>query len=293
MKLIIAIAISLLPFSSALAGQKILKQDTKEFNNVCDGKTASSTCKVKKIFFSTQNVSLQDGGDKYPYLQTLLRAGFETETWQDAQEYGFVQYLRGCTFESQLDKSGKVVRRISEVIRHYDVKNTFVHPNWTYDANTRDPLYYGPLPEDSNLPGGRLALYRWTPKIGTYGEKQTREMASVLKLAPVKLAALTPRLFVIDTPSMAYYSDVTKEFRNIALEFKMCLYKLKDIPLAVTSETPIPNAIVCYDWDSQFEFNFAKKQYVHKPGSGLNAYCASQVAESPVEIWQRELKERK
>ena len=293
MKLIVAIAILLLPYCLASAGEKILKQHAQEFNDVCNGKTASSTCKVKKVFFSTQNVALQDAGDKHPYLQTLLRAGFETENWQDAQEYGFVQYLRGCTFESQLDKSGKVVRRISEVVRHYDVKNTFVHPNWTYDANTRDPLYFGPLAEDSNLPGGRLALYRWTPKIGTYGEKQTRELASILKLPPAKRAGLKPRLFVVDTPSMAYYSSGTKEFRNVALEFKICLYKLKDIPLTVTSETPIPNAIVCYDWDSQFEFDFTKNQYVHKPGAGLNAYCASQVAESPADIWERELKERK
>ncbi len=268
----------------------VLKSQLREFSNVCDGK---ADCRVKKVFFSSVDMALHDSHvPKQPMMATHFRAGFETENWKDAQDYGFVQYIRGCTFTSELGKSGGIVRHVAEVYRHYGKPLTFAQPKWTYDATTLDPLYFGPLPQDANRRGGRLSFYQWSPKIGIFEGKQLRDLASILNLPEAQRAKLSPRLFVIDTPSVSYYSAADKRYNNTALEFKMCLYRLKDIPLEVKNEEPIPNAIVCFDWDSQFEMDFVKNKFVHKPGSGLNSYCATQVAENPAAAWEREVQGR-
>lgn len=269
----------------------IIKSQLREFSNVCEGKL---DCKVKKVFFSSDDVAMRDPEiKKQPMMATHFRAGFETENWKDAQQYGFVQYIRGCTFTSELARNGDIVKHVTEVYRHYGKPLTYVQPKWTYDATTLDPLYYGPLPEDANRLGGRLSFYSWTPKIGNFEGGQIRDLASILKLPEAARAKIQPRLFVVDTPSPSYYSAADKRYNNTALEFKMCLYRLKDIPLEVKNEEPIPNMIFCYDWDSQFEMDFAQNKYVHKPGAGLNSYCATQVPENPAAAWEREVQGRK
>lgn len=273
---------------SAQAGEFQLKNELKTHNDVCKGKD----CEVTKVFFHEIAYGLQDPGDSYPYYGTIFRAGFEAKNWNDIQDYGFVQVIRGCTYESVM-KNGKIKRRIGEVIRHYDVKQTFVFPNWTYDANTKDPLYYGPSAEDSSLPGGRLALYDWTPTIGRYDKKKMKQFTEILELPESARNKLTPRLMVTDTPSMAYFSEGTKIYNNVALEFKMCLYRLKDIPLVIDDSVRLRDPIICHNWDSNYEFDFKQNKFVHSDNTGQNEFCASQTPKDPLQAYQDELDEEK
>ena len=271
---------------------KTLKEDSK----VCDQnseyfKQTGEECAVKKVRFETQNYSTKDKEDPAPYYGTLAYFGFETNSWKDLTKYGFVQMIRGCTYESSKDAEGNINKRIGETIMHLGKKRIYVFPEWSVDATTTDPLYYGPTEEDSKLPGGRLALHRWTPKLGVVDSKKTKDLYEMLRLPESKRLGVSPSVFVTDAPSMAYtrFSGDEKTFQNVSLEFEICLYNLADIPLAIDSDAPMTSpAISCFKWSSQFEYNFELKKFENKPAKGLDEFCASQVPVNPAEILKRE-----
>ena len=170
--------VSLSAFAAVDQGVKIINKDVLEKSEVCNQdseyfKKTGIECAIKKVRFETQNYSIQDAEDPAPYYGTLGYFGFETKNWPDITKYGFVQSLRGCTYETKKNADGSISKRIGESIMHLDKKRILVFPDWSIDATTKDPLYYGPTEEDSHLNGGRLALYRWTPKLGIIDSKKT------------------------------------------------------------------------------------------------------------------------
>jgi hypothetical protein len=265
-----------------------------EDSNVCNQKSSyflktNEECAVKKVRYETVDYSIQGSEDKFPYYGTLGYFGFETNSWSDITNYGFVQEIRGCTYDTKKNEDGTIFKRIGETIMHLGKKRIFTFPDWSIDAGSTDPLYYGPLPEDSNLPGGRLALYRWTPNLKITNDKKTKDLYEILKLPANKLNSLSPSIFVKDAPSMAYFKEGGELFQNVSLEFKICLYNLKDIPESVNSDDPI-NAvpISCHLWNSQFEFDFKNEKYQHLPNKGLDTFCATQAPVNPAEIYKKE-----
>ncbi len=276
---------------------KIISKTLKEDSKVCDQnsdyfKKTGEECAVKKVRFESQNYSIQDKDDPAPYYGTIGYFGFEAKSWNDITKYGFVQMIRGCTYETSKEADGSIKKRIGETIMHLGKKRILVFPDWSVDATTTDPLYYGPLEEDSNLPGGRVALYRWTPKLGVVDNKKTKDLYQMLRLPEAKRQAVSPSVFTTDTPSMAYtrsHGD-EKVFQNASLEFEMCLYNLADIPLAIDSDAPMTGVpISCFTWNSQFEYNFDAKKFEHKPTKGLDPFCASQEPINPAEVFKREM----
>lgn len=285
MTLFLIIALSL-PASFLAQATTTIDDQLKVINNVCN--RSDKECAVTKVFFHHRPFSLIEEGEKYPFMGSIYHAGFETKKWSQISDYGFVQYIRGCTFESTIDQNGKIKRRLGEVIRHFGVRRTFVFPDWSFDTNDDDPIYYGPLAEDRNLPGGRLALYEWTPKIGDYDYKKVKQYHSVLKMSEAQRAKMQPRLMVKDTPSPAYYRSSSSAFNNVALEFKMCLYRFKDIPAQVTPDTVLAEPIICDEWESQFEFDYKTDKLTYSAKKGQHEFCATQTPMDPLEAYQRE-----
>ncbi len=289
--------LSLLPlsflFASASFGAshvtKTIAQNVKVYTDVCEKKD----CGIKKVRFETKDYSISEPEDLYPYYGTLAYFGFEAKSWADLTKYGFVQQIRGCTYQSKQNSDGTISKRIGESIMHLGKKRTYVFPGWSYDATSKDPLYYGPNEEDANLPGGRLSLYRWTPKLGVIDKKLTKDLYEVLRLPETKRKNLSPSVFVTDSPSMAYLqSEEDKVFQNVSLEFKMCLYEMKDIPLMIETDDQLNmEPIVCHTWNSQFEFDFAKNKFVNLPNKGLDPFCASQIPRNPADVFKEEIKE--
>lgn len=270
---------------------RIIKEDGAVCGkNSAYTKATGENCSVKKVRFESQNYSIKDPEDVLPFYGTLGYFGFETNSWADITKYGFVQRIRGCTYHAKKNADGSVSKRIGESIMHLDVKRIYVFPEWSNDATTTDPLYYGPTEEDAHLNGGRVSLYRWTPQLGVINSKKTKDLYEMLQMPASKRKKLSPSVFVTDSPSMAYMiSEADQTFQNVSLEFRICLYKLKDIPLAVDSEAPIDaTPIVCHNWNSQFEYNFEKNKYEHKPKKGLDSFCATQEPLNPAEVFRRE-----
>jgi hypothetical protein len=271
----------------------------KEHSNLCDKnsnyyKQTGKECAVKKARFETRNYSNFDPGDVHPYHGTLAYFGFETNTWEDITKYGFVQQIRGCTFEKKKNADGTITKRIGETIMHLGEKRVYVFPDWSIDATTNDPLYYGPLEEDAHLPGGRVSLYRWTPKLGVIDSKKTKDLYQMLQLPLEKRQEASPSVFVTDTPSMAYMRDEeNKVFQNISLEFNICLYDVAEIPLTIDNDAPMTGVpIVCHKWNSQFEFNFDKNKFEHLPNKGLDPFCASQLPRNPSDVFAEESRQK-
>lgn len=285
------------PFSMLLASQtfgashvtKTISHKVKQYTDLC----VKKDCGIKKVRFETKDYSISEPQDLYPYYGTLAYFGFEAKSWADVTRYGFVQQIRGCTYQSKQNPDGTITKRIGESIMHLGKKRTYVFPEWSYDATSTDPLYYGPTEEDSNLPGGRSALYRWTPKLGVTDKNLTKDLYEVLQQPEAKRKNLSPSVFVTDSPSMAYLqSEEDKVFQNVSLEFSMCLYEMKDIPLVINSDEPLNiTPIVCHSWNSQFEFDFVKNKFVNLPDKGLDPFCASQVPRNPADVFKEEVKQ--
>jgi hypothetical protein len=290
---VLALAITSLNTQASVI--KDIETIIKEHVNVCDKnsdyfKATGTECNIKKVRFETHAYSNYDEGDVVPFHGTLAYSGFEANSWADVTKYGFVQQIRGCSYEVKKNADGTLSKRIGETLMHLGEKRTFVFPDWSIDATTNDPLYYGPQEEDSHLPGGRVALYRWTPKLGVVDNKKTKDLYEMLKLPESKRLANSPSVFVTDSPSMAYFKDKeNKVFQNVALDFNICLYNLSEIPESINSDSPMAaTPIVCHKWSSQFEYNFEKQKYDYLPNKGMDSFCASQVPRNPAEVFAEE-----
>ena len=294
-KLMAAFSIAFYGTYSLAATTKIISKRVVEKTDICDQtsqytKLTGKDCNVKKVRFETQNYSVKDKEDPSPFYGTLAYMGFETKSWEDVTKYAFVQRIRGCTYEIQKNEDGTTSKRIGESIMHLGKKRIYVFPEWSNDATTKDPLYYGPTEEDAHLPGGRVSLYRWTPKLGIIDSKRTKDLYEMLQLPEDKRKASAPAVFVTDTPSMAYVKGEGDVFQNVSLEFQICLYNIKDIPETVENEDRIKaTPIVCHDWNSQYEYDFKKRDFAILPKKGLDPFCASQVPRNPAEVFEEEM----
>lgn len=297
-----ALFLTVLASSHALAATnetKIISKRVTQNTKMCDPNSeytriTGRSCKVKKVRFETQNYSIKDKEDPSPFYGTLAYLGFETNSWSDITKYAFVQRIRGCTYEVIKNADNTITKRIGESIMHLGKKRIYVFPDWSNDATTKDPLYYGPLEEDAHLPGGRVSLYRWTPKLGVVDAKSTKDLYQMIPLSEKQKAPLSPSVFVTDSPSMAYMKGSDgKTFQNVSLEFQVCLYDIKDIPLQVENDDPIAaTPIVCHNWNSQYEYDFNKKDFAHLPNKRLDKFCASQEPLNPAEIFKREMQRK-
>lgn len=279
--------------------QKNLATIVEEKSDICGPnsqytKLTGLDCNIKKVRFETQHYSIQEPDDKYPFYGTLAYSGFEADNFEHLQNYGFVQRIRGCTYEVSKNADGTFKKRIAESIMHLGKKRIYVFPDWSADATTTDPLYYGPSEEDSHLEGGRLSLHRWTPKLGVTDKKKTKDLYEILRLPESKKQQLTPAVFVTDTPSMAYQTDTSSNvFQNVSLEFEICLYKLEDIPLKISDESKLEAVpLICHQWNSQYEFNFEKNKYEYLPQKSLDPFCASQIPKHPADVFKEEMENK-
>ena len=260
-----------------MAETKILKQNLKVHTDLCnDGK-----CQLTKVFFWEQHRSTQDAGIPVPDHGSIFKAGFEAKNWNDLQKYGFVQFIRGCTFDSAEKANGIIERWVGDVTRNFGKRITNTYPRWTFNTPTSDPLLDAPHEDDLSLPGGRLRDYEWSAQMIEPVIQKRMKLKTILEYPP-RMTTITPRLSITFLPAtMAYMNTENSHFRNVAFEYKICLYHLKDIPLHVTEDSKMPEAIVCQDWDSQFEYDFKSKEYKFRPNAGLHDFCAG---EEPLDL---------
>lgn len=184
-----------------------------------------------------------------------MYAGFETKNLEILGDYGVVQFIRGCHFDSKLI-GGRVEKTLTRARKFFDETINFKHPQWVVDSNDKDPMY-------GSNEGYRFWNYRWNSIIGNFDDDSSNY---VMNKAPE-----TPFLYISDFPGTAFAFE-SNEATNISLQFKTCLFRISDIPIVATPEGfSWDGAIACHDWNSSFIYNHTTKEYESK--KSIDSFC--------------------
>jgi hypothetical protein len=241
---------------SAQAKIEVISEVTHQFQptNSADALREFSLVETKK------RVTLP--GEAEAFFMTDIRAVYRTEKLAQLETYAIVQFLRGCEFDATL-KERKITKSFSVARRYFGQVVPFQHREWSVDSEVIDPIYSS----DERL--GRFALLRWNqnpnsldPNTATfYGVKKPK----------------FPKVFVTDLPGAAtVLQNDQQEFtvRNSSLEFKTCLFKAADLPLASNPKglgIDPKKALACWSWDHKFIYDFATSKF--QVGGPIDPFC--------------------
>ncbi len=235
----------------------ILDQKLVTFNNIdCE---KNSTCDLERITFDRVHYKVDFSQGEYN-LGTRLISKYKTKNLSSLKDYAFVQYIKGCQFNSRMVEDENGVPH-EERNRTIDINSfgeliPYHFPEWTVDSVDVDPVYNsGDTKEERHNP------YRWNKVIGSTDYST--------ELFYGEATPTNNELYVIDRPGTAFTQYDTT---NISLQYKICLYKADEIPLVVTKDQGFfPNPIFCYDWNSSFIYDFKTMKF-NSP-SEIDPYC--------------------
>jgi hypothetical protein len=209
-----------------------------ENDNTC---VLDNTCDLKAAWIVTRKYKVIVEG--IPSFGTVLRAGYMTGSADVLEKYGFVQFIRGCMFSSTVKPDGSVVKSQDVSKWQFGEIVPFSFPEWVIDSDIKDPLYM-------SRPGYSRTFYAIWLDNGVktiYGRK--------------KPAA--PALFLEDHPGTAYILGTVAH--NISNEFRICIYKVKDVPVETTQENiHFAKPIHCFTWNSIVVYDHAKEIFEMK-----------------------------
>ncbi|MEI7529678.1 MAG: hypothetical protein WCK76_12130 [Elusimicrobiota bacterium] len=234
----------------------------------------NKACEVKAVRFASWDYRITAQGELS--FASGFSAHYRTDKVESLEKYGFVQWIKGCVFDSEVE-NGKLKyshtysrpywQHGAEEQDHYA---SFHHPVLALDSVDADPVYASSpgVPH----PGG----YKWNRVRGSIANGS---MVRYFNEQPVM-----PELYVTDYPSTSFTYTLggAKVAKNTSLTFRTCLYRIADIPKVTAPETEIfPGALVCYDWSSSHIYNHASK--VFEAWDRLHPECARSLAEIETE----------
>jgi hypothetical protein len=215
----------------------------------------SDTCSLREfsLIVETKRTRLSSGVIAYA---TDARYVVKTRSVSELEDYALVQYIKGCQYSTKVE--GGVLRKSLDVSRHYfDGMIVFKHPEWSIDSDTSDPVY-------TAWQGNRFGLYRWNQNPASYTPEGATFYARRLPPHPV--------VFATDMPGS--FSAQGNSAKNSSLEFEMCLFRTRDLPLTTTPAgegVPKARALKCFSWESKFTFDFNRRDY--RLGGQLDPIC--------------------
>ncbi len=222
-------------------GITVLKSRSKTFKNADCRKR--STCDLVEVRFVVEDyrVRLPEGFN----YGTRLRASYQTRSLPDLENYVFVEFVRGGVYTSVVE-GGRVKRSFDYAILSFDNFQISHLPNWVIESEDTDPAY-------NSRPGlPRHYLYRWNKD----GELFNSESEFLYGQARPDL----PILYVLDSPGTAFYAN--RKAKNLALEFRMCLYKAAEVPQAIAPDNlNFAEPLFCFPWKSYFTYNHRKSRF--------------------------------
>jgi hypothetical protein len=206
---------------------------------------STGTCDLKRFTLATSVYEVWFSDDPlYPTYGNGVIMEYETASVEALEKYAIVQFKKGCVFDSSKDGKGKINRN-GYVVASFGKNLPFCFPRWVIDSHDTDPAY------NSDPEYGRFYLLRWN-KPGSY-DHRTHKFYGVEK-------PKIPVVYMADYPAGAFVTGTG--IKNVALEFKTCIYKASDVP-AETRRDDIAFArpLSCFDWQNVYVYDLGKGSF--------------------------------
>ena len=207
---------------------------------------ATDSCDLKRFTLSkvVNEIWFSDNPD-YPTYGNGVIMEYETDSVAALEKYAIVQFKKGCVFETAKTSEGKIRRIFTDTVASFGEQVLFCFRQWVIDSQDSDPAY------NSDPDHGRFYFLRWN-KPGSYDNRTQKYYGVVKPQAPV--------VYMSDYPAGAFIAG--SGIRNVALEFKTCIYKAVDVP-SVTRREEIDFAkpINCFEWQNVYVYDFAKAKF--------------------------------
>jgi len=222
---------------------------------------ASGNCEIEGMRISVQaSLSPQFG-------MTTMVADMKARKPEFLKNYAFVQYIRGCVFESS--KNGPIRLAAREYLGQSGLP--FQHKTWQVDSSQRDPIYWS-----TRNPGFDPIRGFTIPRNANYMVSDP-SINEEDRWGGKESNVLDNRLYVKDMPTGGSTSTSSTGVKavNSSLEFKICLYKIENIPTTVDSSTGmLPDPVACLEWNAHYIYNFPLRRFATI--SSVHPYCLNQ-----------------
>lgn len=240
---------------------------------------ASDKCSLTRFSVATYDNEFIDflgepGRDRH----RMIAAIWETSDPSCLQEYGMVQFIRGCIYNRSRDpKTGEEEIYFGMGRDNRGRFTIFKHPKWEVDSVDLDPLYSSYDAEDAT-PEKRFDWHKFSRfplLLKPSDEALAKDQKYFFNSKNYNYVMNAPRgtlsqVFVTDLPSGSSYDPNgalgREEFTISSLEFKTCLYKTSDVPLMADPawfDQPLSagGPIQCFDWSDKISFNHERKEF--------------------------------
>ncbi len=245
------LAAALLGLASRAGAAAVGPTQTTVFRNPdC---AAAGTCDLKE--FRVEVTPSLDASHGYVISGRQMVASHETAVVSELKEFGVVQFIRGCVFESAV-KNGVVSKRRATVREFFGMKDyVFHHPAWVVDKIDRDPLY-----NENEL--GRFAS-SLNVKPDAFVHQDFTHFDYYYYADP-----RTPRLYISDSPVESSVDESKAGVEELAptnasLEFQTCVFRAADVPTRATPDWGgRSKALNCVHWTESYVFDFDRRRFV-------------------------------
>ena len=209
------------------------------------------------------------------FFNTALYAWYESTGLDNLESYTYVQYLRGCVFVSQLDANMVEERGLGVTRSYFGVRTVFVHREWQIDSDDELPMFGS----SKSQPLQPHYFMEWGGNPNKFPDRSQKLYGE----DPPNI----PRLYIRANVEPA--AHVTENVWglsaiNHSLEFRMCLYRSKDVAGRTDKHAFIENPIDCFSWESSFVYDFKAKKF-NSP-KGILPICQPDVMPSAEKKWE-------
>jgi hypothetical protein len=207
---------------------------------------STDTCDLKRFTLTTLGYEVWFSDDpEYPTYGNGVVMEYETDSVDALEKYAIVQFKRGCVFYSSKNSQGKIHRSVSDTVASFGESTSFCFPQWVIDSQDTDPVY------NSDPEYGRFYLLRWN-KPGSYDHRTHKYYGASKPKKPV--------VYMTDYPAGAFVTGTG--VRNVALEFKTCIYKAGDVPAETRRyNVNFAKPINCFEWQSIYVYDFNQRMF--------------------------------
>ena len=208
------------------------------------------SCDLKNFRLWVRDMKIVGGfGTNY---STKAYFSYTTDLIENLQNYGVVQFIRGCMWSSKKNNERYEWGRARSFFGKFV---TFRHPKFVIDSVDTDPMYSSKTVTKPFQT--RHDIWRWNKIKNSFNGKTEFRF--------YKKVPTHPTLYARDSLGTAFYSKDSKIAINVSLEFKTCIYKIDDIPVFASPDQMNPNdAIKCLKWNSSNIYDHRKGKFLKR-----------------------------